>query len=120
MLPFPGATPPPVGNLSMSGPLAGVAGGILGQERLRIAVEQLVDDRTVKMAMLELTQRGEGSVPVLLEALERREPLLRKRAFELLKFLSHSAGPLDYNPDASDDVRLRQVAYLRVKLERHR
>jgi lipopolysaccharide export system ATP-binding protein len=95
--------------------LGGVAGSILEQERLRIAVEQLADDRMVKPAMFELTSRGAGAVPVLLEALERREPILRRRAFELLKYLASDAGPLDYSPDAPDDIRLRQVAYLRAK-----
>ena len=100
--------------------LGGVAGSILEQERLRVAVEQLADDRAVKAAMLELTSRGVGAVPVLLEALERREPILRRRAFELLKYLAADAGPLDYSPDAPDDIRLRQVAYLRAKFERMR
>jgi hypothetical protein len=45
---------------------------------------------------------------------------LRRRAFELLKFVARDAGPLVYDPDGPDDVRLRQVAYLRAKLERKR
>jgi lipopolysaccharide export system ATP-binding protein len=113
VLPFPATTPPPMAGLS--GPLEGVAGTILEQERLRIAVEHLLDDRMVKTATLELASKGDAAIPALLEALERREPLLRKRAFELLRYLT---GPLDYDPDASDDIRLRQVAYLRAKLER--
>jgi hypothetical protein len=96
--------------------MEGVAGTILEHERLRVAVEQLADDRMVKAAMLELTSRGRRAVPVLLEALERREPVLRRRAFELLKFLASDSGPLDYSPDAPDEVRLRQVAYLRAKM----
>jgi lipopolysaccharide export system ATP-binding protein len=115
VLPFPATTPPPVGGLS--GPLEGVAGTILEQERLRIAIEQLLDDRLVKAATLELASRGDAAIPALLEALERREHVIRKRAFELLKYI---AGPLEYDPDASDDIRLRQVAYLRAKLERRR
>jgi lipopolysaccharide export system ATP-binding protein len=101
--------------IPFAAPLGGVAGSILEQERLRVAVEQLADDRMVKPAMLELTSRGAGAIPVLLEALERREPILRRRAFELLKFVASDAGPLDYSPDAADDVRLRQVAYLRAR-----
>ncbi len=111
-LSFPAATPPPLGSLG------GVAGAILEQERVQFAVEQLVDDRTLKTATVELLKRGEQSIPALLEALERRDPLLRRRAFELLKFVARDAGPLDFNPDAPDDVRLRQVAYLRARLER--
>ena len=56
-----------------------------------------------------------AAIPMLLMALERREPILRRRAFELLKFLAGDVE-LEYSPDAPDEVRLRQVAYLRVKL----
>ncbi|HSQ55469.1 MAG TPA: LPS export ABC transporter ATP-binding protein [Gemmata sp.] len=111
VIPFPSAPEP-------LGPLEGVAGSVLVQERLRIAVEQLADDRMVKAGMLELTSRGDAAIPILLEALERREPILRRRAFEVLKYLAADVGPLDYSPDASDEVRLRQVAYLRVRFDR--
>lgn len=116
VLPFPATTPAPLGSLG------GVAGTILEHEKVRIAVEQLAnaDDRTMAIATRELYNRGLAAVPVLLEALERRDPVLRRRAFELLKVVARDAGPLDYDPDASDDVRLRQVAYLRAKLERRR
>ncbi len=106
----------PLPSAGLSTPLGGTAGAILEQERLRVAVEQLTDDRTVRGAMLELNSRGERAIPTLLEALERREPILRKRAFELLKYVARAAAPLDFDPDAADDVRLRQVAYLRAKL----
>jgi len=118
LLRFPSHTPPPIGGLST--PLGGTAGAILEQERLRVAVEQLADDRSVRNAMLELNSRGETAIPSLLEALERRDPILRKRAFELLKFVARRAAPLEFDPDGPDDVRLRQVAYLRAKLERRR
>ncbi|MCE9561123.1 MAG: LPS export ABC transporter ATP-binding protein [Planctomycetes bacterium] len=118
LLRFPSHTPPPSAGLMT--PLGGTAGAILEQERLRVAVEQLTDDRTMRGATLELNSRGEASIPALLEALERREPVLRKRAFELLKYVARGSAPLDFDPDASDDVRLRQVAYLRAKLERRR
>src|SRR5205823_4122010 len=81
VLPFP-ASPAP-----QAGALGGVAGAVLELERLRHFVEALVgDDRTVKAATVELAKKGEAAVPALLEALERRESVLRKRAFELLKF----------------------------------
>jgi hypothetical protein len=38
----------------------------------------------------------------------------------VLKHVARGHGPLDYDPDARDDVRLRQVAYLRAKLERRK
>jgi lipopolysaccharide export system ATP-binding protein len=114
--PFASTTPPPL----RTGPLGGTAGQVLELERLRRAVEGLAYDRTVKAATVELARRPEAAVPLLLEALERREPLLRRRAFELLKFVARDAGPLDFDADADADVRLRQVAYLRARLERHR
>jgi lipopolysaccharide export system ATP-binding protein len=111
-------TPPPVGNLSLSGPLGGAAGAILDHERLRRTVERLMEDHHLKTAMIELVTRGEATIPLLLEALERRESILRVRAFEVLKVVLKSTTPLEFDPDGPDDVRLRQVAYLRAKLER--
>jgi lipopolysaccharide export system ATP-binding protein len=113
--PMPVDTPPPVGTLS--GSLSGTAGAILDLERLRHAVERLASDRALKPAMIELVTRGEIAIPLLLEALERREPVLRRRAFEVLKVVSKE-GTLEFDSDAPDDVRLRQVAYLRARLER--
>jgi lipopolysaccharide export system ATP-binding protein len=103
-----------------SGPLSGTAGVVLELERLRRAIDGLTDDRTVKAATVELARKPASSIPILLEALERREPIIRKRAFELLKYVARDAGPLEFDPDAAADVRLRQVAYLRSRLERHR
>ncbi len=109
-------TPPPVGNLSFS--LAGAAGAVLEQERLRLIVEKLANDHMLKTAMIELISRGEVAIPILLEALERRELVLRRRAFEVLKVLARASGELDFDPEGLPDVRLRQVAYLRARLER--
>jgi lipopolysaccharide export system ATP-binding protein len=98
--------------------LQGVAGSVLENEKLRIAVEQLVDDRTVKYGMLELTRRGESAIPVLVDALERRELVLRRRAFELLKYLAPHAEGMEFFPDGPEEVRIRQVAYIRTRLKR--
>jgi hypothetical protein len=64
--------------------------------------------------------RGPAAVPVLLAALERREAVLRRRAFEVLKYVAREHLPFDFDPDAPDDQRLRQAAYLRAKIERKR
>ena len=93
---------------------------MLELERLRRAVEGLADDRTVKLATVELAHRPELAVAVLLEALERRESVIRTRAFELLKFVARDAGSFEFDADAADELRLRQVAYLRARLERSR
>jgi lipopolysaccharide export system ATP-binding protein len=108
-------TPPPVGA-----PVGGSMSAVLEQEKVRRAVEGLADDRTVKVAMVELTARGVAIVPALLEAMERRDATLRGRAFELLKFVAKEFAPFDYDPDGPSESRLRQVAYLRARLERRR
>jgi lipopolysaccharide export system ATP-binding protein len=110
---FPSVTPAPTGGFT------GVTGGLLGLELIRRAIEALADDAKVKAATVELVSKwGTAAIPVLLEALERRSPLLRRRAFEVLKFLSKDQGPLEFDPDGPDEARLRQIAYLRVKIER--
>ena len=110
--PYPVSTPPPASHLSSS------VVGMLDEQKLRIAVEALANDATLKVAMVELVSRGAVAVPVLLAALERREPTLRRRAFDVLKHIVRDQGVLDFNPDAPDADRLRQVAYLRARLER--
>jgi lipopolysaccharide export system ATP-binding protein len=110
-------TPPPVmpsSGASMS--------AVLDAEKVRRAVEGLAssDDRVVKASTVELAGRGLAVIPALLEALERRDANLRRRAFELLKYVAKEYTPFDYDPDGPSESRLRQVAYLRVRLERRR
>jgi lipopolysaccharide export system ATP-binding protein len=113
--PFGGTTPPPIGA-----PAGGSMSSILDQEKVRRAVEGLADERTLKASMMELAGRGLSVLPALLEAMERRDATLRRRAFDMLKFVAKEYGPFDYDPDAAPDVRLRQIAYLRARLERRR
>ncbi|MDB5307014.1 MAG: lptB 2 [Gemmataceae bacterium] len=112
--PFPSVTPPPGSSFS------GVVGGMLGMELLRRDVEALTDDTKVKAAMVGIVSKGTAAIPTLLESLERRDPVLRRRVFEVLKFLAKDHAPLDFDPDGPDEVRLRQIAYLRAKLERRK
>ena len=93
---------------------------VLDLEKLRRAVEGLADDRTVKASTIELMSRGAAAIPALLEAMERRDATLRRRAFEVLKYVAKDYAPFDYDPDAAAEVRTRQVAYLRARLERRR
>lgn len=109
---FPATTPAPVGGLS------GPVGTLLEAEKLHRWVEQLIDDLKMKAATVELVSRGRAAVPMLLEALERREATLRRRAFEVLKYVAREHLPFDFDPDAPDDQRLRQAAYLRARIER--
>jgi lipopolysaccharide export system ATP-binding protein len=110
-------TPPPVNS-----PAGGSMSAILDMEKVRRAVEGLADERpaVVKASTMELLSRGLAAIPDLLGAMERREVILRKRAFEALKVIAKDYAPFDYDPDAGTEVRLRQVAYLRARLERRR
>ena len=89
---------------------------LLEHEKMRRLVEQLRDRSQMPTAWHELAGRGTAAVPVLLEALERREMEIRHLAFRLLE--SVTGEQLAFQSDAPEDVRLRQVAYLRAKLER--
>lgn len=89
---------------------------LLEQEKMRRLVNQLADSATMPAAWHELTNRGPAAVPVLLEALERRELEVRHLALRLLE--SITGKPLVFQADAPDEVRLRQIAHLRAKLEK--
>jgi lipopolysaccharide export system ATP-binding protein len=109
---FPNITPMP------GSAFTGAVGGMLGMELIRREIESLVDDAKLAPATVAIVDKGEAAIPLLLEALERRERLLRGRAFEVLKFVAKRPEPLIFDPDAPDDVRLRQTAFLRAILER--
>lgn len=111
--PFGATTPPPVA------PLGGKVAAALEQEKIRRAVEALADGGTIRAAMLELTTvYGEVALPALLDALERREPELRKRAFDVLGYIAKDRGPFEFDPNGPPDARLRQVAWIRARLRR--
>jgi lipopolysaccharide export system ATP-binding protein len=110
--PAPLFSPPPPAAAGFSG----AAQQLLEEEKMRRLVEQLREKTTVERAIQELTARGRAAVPVLLEALERRELDIRHLAFRLLGMIT--GEDLMFQSDAPEDVRLRQVAYLRAKLER--
>jgi lipopolysaccharide export system ATP-binding protein len=89
---------------------------LLEEEKLRRLVEQLKDREQMPAAWHELAMKGDRSIPVLLEALERRDLEVRHLAYRLLE--SITGEQLDFQADAEDAERLRQVAKLRAKLER--
>lgn len=64
----------------------------------------------------ELLQHGPDAVPVLFEALERRDVELRRRAFEILQHLL--GGQLDFDPYAPEAQRRQQIIQLRERTER--
>ncbi len=122
-LAFPAAPPSPFSSTTpapVSAPVGGSMAAVLEVEKVRRAVEGLVDDRTLKASMVELVARGTAAIPALLEAMERRDATLRARAFMVLKYVAKDYGVLEYDPDSATEAHLRQVAYLRAKLERRR
>ena len=87
---------------------------MLEQEKLRRWIDQLLDRGRMQAAWNELTARGKESIPVLLEALERRELELRHLALRLLETISGET--LRFQADGPDDLRWKQIAQLRAKL----
>jgi lipopolysaccharide export system ATP-binding protein len=91
---------------------------LIEEELMRRWVEQLKDRTQLSAAWQELTNKGRAAIPVLLEALERRDMETRHLAYRLLQTITGET--LDYHADAADEVRLRQVAFLRLRLEGRR
>ena len=97
---------------------------LLELERLRQAVEALLDDTSLAEATVQLVRSGPRAVPLLLDALERQELLLRQRAFEVLRYLVRNHGPYDgnepillpFDPAGPLELRRRQLAFLRLRL----
>ncbi|QEL21037.1 LPS export ABC transporter ATP-binding protein [Limnoglobus roseus] len=90
---------------------------MLEYEKMRRMVDLLNTDGW-QNGWHELALKGLDAVPVLLEALERRQPNIRHLAFRLLEQITGES--LSFQADEADDVRLRQIAYLRAKLEPRR
>jgi len=86
---------------------------LLEQERIRRLIEGLRQNETLRPATEELIRRGRTAVPLLLEALERREVDLRVRACEVLKHILGAA--IEFDPYAPEESRQRQMAFLRQK-----
>ena len=77
-------------------------------ERLRTADYQA--------AAAELIHHGPQAIPALIEALEWRDPEMRRRAFEVLKLLWDGVVPFD--PFAPEPQRRQQLAALRMEPRR--
>jgi lipopolysaccharide export system ATP-binding protein len=88
---------------------------VLEQEKIHRLVERLkTGDRAAAAA--ELHQRGGSAIPVLLEALERRDVEMRRQAFQVLQNLVECTSLFD--PYAPESQRRQQIARLREKFER--
>ena len=102
--------PPPASRFSKS------TLQLLEEDKMRRLVDQLVDRVLMPDAWHDLASRGSDAVPVLLEALERREVEVRHMALRVLEAIT--GENLDFQSDAPDDLRLKQVAHLRARFER--
>ena len=89
---------------------------LLEEDKMRRLVDQLVDRQLMPDAWHDLASRGTDAVPVLLEALERREVEVRHMALRVLEAITGES--LTFQSDGPDDLRLRQVAHLRARFDR--
>jgi lipopolysaccharide export system ATP-binding protein len=84
---------------------------LLEHERICRTIEMLRDNAQAPAAVAELVRRGRVVVPDLLDALERRDVELRRRAFMVLQHIC-GAG-VTFDPYAPEGQRLQQLAVLR-------
>jgi ABC-type multidrug transport system ATPase subunit len=87
---------------------------ITEREQVRRWVEALKSDQNYGTAVTELLKRPTHAVPLLFEALERREADLRMRSFEVLKKLVE--GSLSFDPYGTDETRAKQLGVMRRQL----
>jgi lipopolysaccharide export system ATP-binding protein len=83
---------------------------VLAEERLRSLVDELRGDAH-QLAAAELVERGEDAIEPLLEALERRDVELRRRAFQVLQGIVRGSAVFD--PYAPESQRRQQIILLR-------
>lgn len=88
---------------------------VLEQEKAHRLIERLNGPEQMEAAE-ELTQLGTEAVPVILEALSRRDVELRRQAFAVLQRVLHGAAIFD--PYAPEAQRRQQLDDLREKFER--
>jgi lipopolysaccharide export system ATP-binding protein len=110
-LPTSPALPPsaaPAGTLAMR--------QVLEQEQIHRLIESLKNNDQAGAAVAELVARGPAVVPELLDAMERRDLELRRRAFMVLQHLTGPSAAFD--PYAPESQRRQQIAVLRDRLTR--
>jgi len=105
---------PPAAAPAVKPPETGVS-EVVEQEKIRRLIEAL---RTPDYAAAarELISRGTGALPVLLEALERRDVELRRQVFEVMQQVLNRA--VSFDPYAPESLRRHQLMLLRETLER--
>ena len=113
--PPPPPAPPPAAAAAPPAPPREAVHQIVEREKVHRLIERLkTADRAAAAA--ELVQRGDGAIPHLLEALERRDVDLRLAAFEVLRRLIGDGA--DFDPHAPEAHRRRQLAVLRERCSR--
>jgi lipopolysaccharide export system ATP-binding protein len=88
---------------------------VVESEKVHRLIDRLRTDDFANAAR-ELVQRGPDVIPPLLEAMERRDVEMRRRAFEVAQFLL--GGSVDFDPFAPEAQRRQQLDALRERLER--
>jgi lipopolysaccharide export system ATP-binding protein len=100
-------------------PAEGAAGEavhrVLEHERIRDLIERLKTEHQEEAAT-ELVHRGLEAVPLLIEALERRDVELRRQSFQVLQ--SILKGTVVFDPYAPESQRRQQILLLREQFER--
>ncbi len=108
--------PPPPQTSGSRAAFGGSTQQLLEHEKMRRWIDLLLDRGQMQTAWKELTARGKDAVPVLIDALERRELELRHLALRLLEAITGES--LRFQADGPDDLRWKQIALLRAKLIR--
>jgi lipopolysaccharide export system ATP-binding protein len=89
---------------------------VLDHERIYRSIELLRDNDQAGPALADLVQRGMSVVPDLLDALERRDVELRRRAFLVLQHIC--GAEVQFDPYAPEAQRRHQIALLRDRYAR--
>jgi len=110
-----GQARPPLSYREPEPPAEEVVHQVLEQERILRLIELLMgDEQQFRDAFGELVLRGEQVVPAVLEAMERRDMEMRRRAFAVLQRLTE--GQAVFDPHAPPALRQQQIAALREDL----
>jgi lipopolysaccharide export system ATP-binding protein len=85
---------------------------VLDEERVHRLIDGLMgDEQQFRTSASEILLRGDSAIPSLLEALERRDMEMRRRAYAVLHRLTE--GQAVFDPHAPPTMRQRQLAVLR-------
>ena len=95
---------------------AGTVHQVLEAERVYRTIEALCQNATAPAAVADLVRRGRSVIPDLLNALDRQEPELRRRAYMVIQ---HICGAVpSFDPFAPDAQRRVQLGALRQHIHR--